>query len=61
MGKDSYHAIFRMPIDFNFNPQPDITAYELARLLPYLFGKMYIYEGEWETFDPALKKHLKKE
>lgn len=29
---------FRIPKNYKWNPQPDITAYELALTLPYCFG-----------------------
>ena len=29
----------RVPISVQFIPQPDITAYELARCLPYFYGQ----------------------
>ncbi len=52
------HFVFiRKPLTFNYNPQEDITAYELAKLLPYLLGQS-IFEDEWEKFDPNLKRHL---
>ena len=42
-----------------FIPQKNITAFELATILPYLFGRP-IYKDEWETLDNNIKRHLNK-
>lgn len=47
------------PISASFEPQPDITAYELARLLPYLSSRMPLYEGGWEALGSA-NRHLRR-
>lgn len=44
-----------------WNPQPDITAYELALLTPYLFdGMVYIDQGRWvEMGHMNLQRHFR--
>lgn len=40
---DQYTLRMRQPIQVVFEPQPDITAYELAQILKYFHGQP-IYE-----------------
>jgi hypothetical protein len=48
------------PIDCWFDPQPDITAFELARILPYLTSRHQgIYEADWQALGAATR-HLKR-
>lgn len=41
-----------LPVQAKFKAQPDITAFELAQVLPYLFGKP-MYEAEWDALGTA--------
>jgi hypothetical protein len=43
-------------VRFRFEPRPDITAYELALLMPYLLGKQPS-EADWQ-FMGAEQRHL---
>lgn len=52
------HMIFVAPIRSTYVPQPDITAHELAILLPYLFGSP-LYESDWAKLGAATR-HLKR-
>jgi len=45
-----------VPLSFSFEPLEDITAYELAQLLPYLHGKRLFKEDIEEK--PELFRHL---
>ena len=44
------------PIVCDWKPETDITAYELALLLPYLSGKL-LYESDWKQLGSA-SRHL---
>lgn len=42
----------------DFVPKEDITAYELALLLPFLFGR-YMFEGDWDRLEKLrITRHL---
>lgn len=42
----------------SFTPKEDITAYELAILLPFLFGK-YMFEEDWKQLEEQkITRHL---
>lgn len=56
-GTGSIQYTIRQPLAVKYEPLPDITAYELARLLPYLTSP--IYEGDWEALGSA-NRHLKR-
>lgn len=45
------------PFCFRFEPEPDITAYELARLMPYLTGTP-IYQSTYDAMGSE-RRHLK--
>lgn len=45
------------PVQLVWKPQPDITAYELARLLPLMFIKGPIMPSHLPT-EPELLRHL---
>lgn len=45
-------------VNATFEPKEDITAYELARLLPYLHGRP-LTEVEWESLG-HVARHLKR-
>ena len=47
----------RLPLRVEFKPQPDITAFELAQLLPLFFMRNGIFAENLPT-DPALLRHL---
>lgn len=42
----------------SYNPQPDITAYELATILPFFHGQM-MTEADWDALG-ATQRHLKR-
>ena len=46
------------PISCSYEPQPDITAFELAVLLPYTLGKS-LYQEDWDKLGDATR-HLKR-
>lgn len=46
------------PVSARYIPQPDITAYELALILPGLLGKP-IYEEDWVKLGTATR-HLER-
>ena len=46
------------PISCSFEPLPDITAYELAQILPYCHGRI-MWESDWEALGSA-QRHLKR-
>jgi len=48
----------KIPISRTFNPAPDITAYELAILLPYFFNGVPMYEETLSALGSAAR-HLK--
>ena len=43
---DDFFAV-RVLVRAVFEPKEDITAFELAQIIPFLFGAR-IYEDEWE-------------
>lgn len=47
------------PFRVEFNPQQDITAYELAILLPFFVGGIGITEAVWDSLGAA-QRHLKR-
>jgi hypothetical protein len=54
-----YTYTIAQPISVSFDPQPDITAYELAKLLPHFHGQP-IYESDWASLG-QLQRHLKRD
>src|SRR3990172_3008032 len=50
--------IYEPGINAEFEPQPDITAYELSIILPYMLGARF-GEPEWKKLGPATR-HLKR-
>lgn len=57
-GTLSCSAYFQSFIQCEYSPQPDITAYELAQILPYLIGRA-MHESDWEKLGVATR-HLKR-
>ena len=47
-----------MPIHVTFDPQPDITAYELAQVLGYQ-GRL-LYKSDWDAMSEGVKRHFTK-
>ncbi len=45
-------------VSATFDPQPDIDAFELARLLPFVLGRRML-ESDWVTLGTA-QRHLKR-
>lgn len=45
------------PMSAEFKPQPDITAYELAILLPYFLGKA-LYRKQFDEMPENARRHL---
>ena len=48
------------PISVAYEPQEDITVYELAQLLPVLLGHYPITEGTLKSLNPSAARHLKR-
>lgn len=49
-----------VPIEARFEPQPDITVYELAVIVSKTMAQPVKFEwGIWETIDPAIRRHFK--
>lgn len=48
---------FRAPVSAVFEPKDDITAYELAQMLPALYGQQY-HDEEWEAL--PWKRHWRR-
>lgn len=48
----------KQPISCAYEPCPDITSFELATLLPYLFGRL-MYQEDWGKLGEATR-HLKR-
>ncbi len=46
------------PVTARYAPKPDITAWELAQILPGLFGKP-IYEAEWAALG-SVTRHFER-
>lgn len=46
------------PVSARFEPQPDITAYELAQLLPFVVGRS-MWEADWSALGTA-QRHLRR-
>lgn len=47
----------KKPIQWEYNPQPDITAFELAELLPLLFNPV-IFEEQWDKLSAGVTRNL---
>lgn len=51
------------PISGKFVPKPDITAYELALVLPYVVVPMVMYQEDLDRLErlaPGISRHLEK-
>lgn len=48
------------PISVAYEPQEDITVYELAQLLPVLLGHFPITESTLKSLNPSAARHLKR-
>ena len=48
------------PLRASFVPQPDITAYELATILPFFLGGRMLTEADWGALGAA-QRHLVRE
>ncbi len=48
-----------LPIRARFVPQEDITAYELAILLPYYLGLKQMFVADWSALG-AINRHLER-
>jgi len=52
-----------MVIHATFEPQPDITAYELALIVSKTFGSLMnrirFDQAKWDALDPTLKRHFR--
>jgi hypothetical protein len=46
------------PVDAEYAPLPDISAYELSKILPFLLGQV-LMEKDWEELGAA-QRHLKR-
>lgn len=56
---DSGHTLLK-PISVAYEPQEDITVYELAQLLPVLLGHFPITESTLKSLNPSAARHLKR-
>lgn len=45
-----------LPLNMYFEPKEDITAYELALLLPFMHGPLY--RSTFDALPPGVKRHL---
>lgn len=45
-------------VNASYDPQPDITAYELATILPFFMSRI-MTEADWDAFGAA-QRHLKR-
>ncbi len=52
-------GIIETPLNCVFQPQPDITAFELATLLPYIMSGG-LYKSTWERLGTSVTRHLKR-
>lgn len=48
----------RRTISVTFDPMPDITAYELAIILPFFHGR-WMHEDDWNALGAA-QRHLQR-
>lgn len=46
-------------VTWAYRPKPDITAHELARLMPALLGGL-ISEADWASLGEACTRHLER-
>ena len=44
--------------EVEWKPKEDITVYELALCIPYIFSKLHSIE-EWDKLYPSIKRHFK--
>jgi hypothetical protein len=45
---------------WTYEPQPDITAYELARLLPFIMTpREWLQPEHLESLEPEVRRHIK--
>jgi hypothetical protein len=44
--------------EVEWNPVSDITVYELAKCIPYIFSKLHSIE-EWDKLDIGIQRHFK--
>lgn len=58
-GMSTYSLIEAKPERLTLDPKPDMTAYELATLLPFFLGKM-MTEEDWQALGAA-QRHLKRD
>ncbi len=56
---DGKQAILQ-PIRARFRPLLDITAYELATLLPYYLGLAPLFEEDWTRLGPDVTRHMER-
>lgn len=52
--------IFYGHVNVLFEPKEDITAYELAKILPYIHYNHSFTENEFESLDEGVKRHFRK-
>lgn len=53
-----YKNTIEEPISASFEPQADITAFELAQMLPYFSGKP-MFPRDWKALG-GMQRHFKK-
>jgi hypothetical protein len=49
---------FTQPLKLNFNPKEDITAYELAVIIPAILSGRSFYQTEYDALPVGVKRHL---
>ena len=49
---------FQQTLRLNFNPKEDITAYELAVILPAILSGRGFYQTEYDALPDGVKRHL---
>ena len=54
---DNVKFTIRVPLNLIWEPQEDITAYEVAIALPYIIGQKPIYAEDFDAL--PFKRHLK--
>lgn len=53
-------SVIARPIQVKFDPKPDITAYELAKLC-LMPERVKFMPANWEALDPKLKRHFQQD
>jgi hypothetical protein len=62
-GDSNIFTLFTLPdyVSFNYKPLPDITAYELSRIMEICFryiGGNYLTRSEFDNLPEGVRRHL---